>query len=362
MTASAIYLVTDEKLAPIAGMQAKRIAALWACDVHVFVERKDRTAQIREFGRDEGVIYHYDELMGFLPEGLPEDRKWPRIVYLRLFVPQLLRSYRKLLYMDADIWAMRAEPRIWDIDLPAGIGAVSDIATLNKAPYDIKNMSRDQWLESIGVRSGRYLNSGVLLIDVEKWLQIDFAQALRRYFAAYPAAARFDQDFLAHHFDGCWTELSPRMNYQAFVLELGLTEAIAPVFVHFCRTQKPWYGDAKGWRAPTDSRYTKLYHKLMQDEGEDHASYLRPNPVNPTRRARYWLRAWMRRRFGYVSGRERRDLADWQRRSDEFLQFMSAGLSAGRFADETRQGLDLPRSNPVFDGRFVVAEENRMSQ
>lgn len=354
----AIYLVTDDRLADVAGLQARRLAVQWGCDVHVFVERRDPSATVREFGTGEGVVYHYDQLAAELPPGLPEDKKWPRIVYMRLFAPKFLPGYDRLLYLDADILSLRAEPAVWTVDLPSGLGAVSDIATLSKAPQDLKGVSRAAWLASIGVSSGRYLNSGMLLIDPEKWAQIDFAAELPRYFAAFPEAARYDQDFLAHLFDGRWTELSPRLNYQAYVLELGLTCAVAPVFVHFCRTQKPWHGDNRGWRAATDASYTAAYRQMFLDAGLDPADYARPNPVNMVRRARYRLRLWLRGR-GVISARERRDIAAWHKRSEAFLQFMQEGLASGRFADETRRTLDAPRCEPVFDGRFVVGVECR---
>ncbi|MFT3690400.1 glycosyltransferase family 8 protein [Paenirhodobacter sp.] len=355
---NAIYLVTDDRLSDIAGLQAQRLAEQWQCDVHIFVERRDPAKSVREFRQNDRIRYHYEKLGDLVPEGLPEDRKWPRIVYMRLFAPSVLAQYDRLLYLDADILSLRAEPAIWNVELPAGIGAVSDIATLDSAPYDMKGVSREKWLASIGVTSGRYLNSGMLLIDTAKWLRIDFATELRRYFAAYPEAARYDQDFLAHLFDGRWTELSPRLNYQAYVMELGLTRAIAPVFVHFCRTQKPWYGDSRGWRAPTAPGYTEIYQEMFRAAGLDPEDYTRPNKVNAVRRARYRLRLWLRR-FGVISGRERRDIDTWQKRSDAFLHFMQNGLATGQFADESRKLLDAPRCAPVFDGRFAVGVENR---
>lgn len=355
----AVYLVTNERLVEIAGLQAKRIAAQWQCDVHVFVERNEPFRTIREFQHENYVHYHYDQLGALLPSGLPEDDKWPRVVYMRLFAPQLLRNYSRLLYLDADIWCTRSEPRIWQVNLPEGIGAVSDIATLERAPYDIKDMTRNEWLRSIGVSSDRYLNSGMLLIDVGNWLQIDFAAELQRYFKNYPDARRYDQDFLSHLFNGKWTELGPRLNYQAYVLELGLTRSVSPVFIHFCRNQKPWHGDCRGWRAPTDPRYTEMYQKLMHAEGIYPRAFLRANPVNGWRRLRYGARAWLGRHFGIVSRRELRERKKWQSRSDAFFRFMSDGLASGRFADETRGQLDAPRSEAIFDGRFVIGAENR---
>ncbi|WP_169310889.1 glycosyltransferase family 8 protein [Cereibacter changlensis] len=356
--ANAIYLVVDENLSDIAGLQAERVARQWECDVHIFVERRDLSAEVRQFQADGRIFYHFEELGRFLPAGLPEDNKWPKIVYLRIFAPQVLSGYKRLLYIDADVLSMWANPVIWELSLPSGLGAVCDLATLKRPPADEKRLTREEWLSDIGVKSGRYFNSGVLLIDPQKWLTIDFTKKLAEYFRLHPNAVRFDQDFLAHVFDGTWTELSPRFNYQAHTLECGMTEAVNPVFIHFSRTYKPWYGRSTGWSAPTDPRFYDLYREMIIEAGLRPESYHRPARVNMIRQAKYALRAWLTQ-MGIKSRRETREIELWKKRGDQFREFMDAGLSSGRFSDETRTKLSAEQYPPVFDGRFAVGSDNR---
>lgn len=350
----AIYMVTDERLATICGVQAKHIAKQWECDVHVFVERRDRSAVITEFHEGERVRYHYEALGGFLPDGLPEDAKWPKIVYLRLFAPRLLSSYARLLYLDADILSLRPAHEVFDLDLPFGLAAVADVATTHRAPHDLKRMNRRDWLDSIGVLSDHYLNSGVLLIDTAIWNKMDIAPMLVAYFKAYPAAARFDQDFLAHVFDGKWTQLSPRMNYQAFALELGLMEALKPVFLHFCRRHKPWHGPGFGtWQAPTDPQLTEIYDELFRAEGVDPEAYRLVKKLSLRRRLSYGLNTRLIA-MGRITRRERRMVREWQTDHGRFVSYLEEGLKRGAFADIDH--IALPGSNlqPAFDGRNVA--------
>lgn len=343
-------MVVDEGLSDIAGAHALHLTELWSCDVHIFVERR-ADVTIREVEHPQ-ITYHYDRLMPLLPKGLPGDAKWPNIVYLRLFAPRFLRDYERVLYLDADILCMKVDAALWDVPLPSGLAMVSDYATLDRAPHDLKGMPRKDWLHSIGVASDIYANSGVLLIDPVVFATLPFEMLLPAYFARHPAAARYDQDFLNAEFDGAWTELGPRFNYQATVLELGYTDIVDPVFVHFCRRQKPWWGQEDNFFSPTDPRFTIAYESVLSRAGFEPRAYRRANHVKAERRVKYKIYRWLGAR-GYAVSRARRSLEDWHRRSDALHDFLNAGLQAGRFADERRTSLPRTSETPWFDGRFV---------
>lgn len=346
----AFYMVVDEGLSDIASAHALHLVSLWECDVHIFIERRGE-GSVREV--DHPMIkYHHDRLMPMLPAGLPGDEKWPNIVYLRLFAPQLLTDYRRLIYLDADVLCLKIDKVVWSIPLPFGIGMVSDYATLDKAPYDLKCITRREWLNSIGVSSDLYANSGMLIIDPATFSKHDFQAELKRYFAAFPSAARYDQDFLNHKFDGVWTELGPRFNYQAAILELGYTDIVGPVFVHFCRRQKPWWGQEDNFYSPTDPRFTEAYDDILSASGFDPASYRRKNYVKLERRLKYKLYRWLGTKGKEVS-RARKALKDWHVQSTFLYNFLNDSLRSGRFADERRTSIPLTGEIPWFDGRFV---------
>lgn len=359
--ANAIYLVVDENLSDIAGLQAQRIARQWECDVHIFVERRNAAASVRQFQATGRIHYHFDELTKFLPRGLPEDIKWPKIVYLRIFAPHILKAYQRLLYIDADILSMRSDKSIWELPLPSGLAAASDTATINRAPADLKNVSRRDWLDDIGVKSERYLNSGVLLIDPGKWLPIAFPQKLTSYFLAHPNATRFDQDFLSWVFDGSWTELGPRFNHQTEDLKYGLTEALEPVFIHFCGSYKPWRCEPEEWRAAISPIYHEIYRNMIREAGLDTNLFRHQQRVKLSKRIKYRFRAWLSS-IGLQSRVEKRARAKWQRCFKEYSNFVENGLATGRFADETRTYLGGRKYPPIFDGRFVLGSDSRQSR
>ncbi len=350
---NAFYFVTDEAFAYVANAHAQWLRTLWPdCDVHIFIERRDALKSIMEI-QDERIIYHYEELSPFLPTGLPHSKYWPTIVFLRMFAPRLLQQYHRLCYIDSDILCMYRDDVLWNIDLPSGIGMVADYATIYRAPANIGEMPRDEWLASINVRSGRYANSGMLLIDPKIFSTYHFEDTLAGYFKEFPAADRFDQDFLNFYFDGVWTEIGPRFNYQAGIMEFGYERIIDPVFMHFCRPVKPWYGKEHKWRAATDPRFYGFYRTILENGGYDIRDYAREFPLPFIRRIRYSLRAWLSC-HGYPSRRELRERAKWSRRAALLHEYVNNGLRDGRFADErTRVSIAETTIIPIFDGRFL---------
>ncbi|RWR27456.1 hypothetical protein D2T31_16500 [Sinirhodobacter populi] len=348
---NAIYLVTDDRLADVASAQALHLHRMWGVDVHLFIERKDPSIDISEV-LSPGVFYHYDLLSPLLPAGLPGDKKWPNIVYLRLFVPNFLKQYDRLIYVDVDILSMRADHRIWSVPLPSGLGMVSDIATLDKVPHVFKGMTRGEWFDTIGVKSGRYANSGVLLIDPKKFSEYDFGRLLLEYFRKHPTAKTFDQDFLNWLFDGQWTEISPRFNFQAHVLELGLTRSIQPIFVHLCRSQKPWWGIQEEYASPTDPYYLRAFAKNLKDAGFNPDKYCRKVPVKSVRKMKFHIYRWLSS-IGVPSRRERQELRKWRELSDRFRDGFNERASTGCYADDL-SGIRAQRSGePEFNGRYV---------
>lgn len=348
---NAFFLVVDEGLADIASAHSLHIAETWNCDAHIFLERRDPLTSVREI-KNSRIFYHYEELSGMLPPNLPGDAKWPNIVYLRLFAPSVLIRYDRLIYIDADILSLRVDQGVWNVPLPAGIGAVSDLATLHKAPHDLKSVSREDWLRSIGVKSDSYANSGFLLIDPKSFSKHDFARALPEYFRRFPAAARYDQDFINSFFDGLWTEIGPRFNYQAYVLEFGFDEMIDPVFVHFCRKHKPWWGQNDNWFSPTDPKFTEAYDKILTESGFSEQDYRRDNHVKIERRIKYRVYRWLSGR-GYDVHRKNKEMGRWFESSKKFINYFVEGVASGRFADERQRHLDVRQKQPHFDGRFV---------
>lgn len=337
---NAFYFVADEGLADIVSAQSFHLAHLWDCDVHIFIERRNKDSFVREVQHNKRIYYHYDELMASLPSGLPVSERWPHIVYLRLFAPNFLTKYNRVLYLDADIHGIRQAKEIWSIEIPHGIGAVSDYALIH-------NGCRD-YFDSVGVYSGKYFNSGVLLIDIKKWDTSDIPSKLCSYFNRYPNSPCFDQDFLNATLEGYWTELGPKFNYQAPLLNIGLSKAIAPVFVHFNSEEKPWYGWLSDGATTIDSQFIKLYKALLENAGFSPSLYKRPESVSLFKKYKAFSRR-VQSRWGMPSRKEKEALLKYQERRSSILKYIQ----------EQRNQVAINTSDfdyTFFDGRYVRSQ------
>ncbi len=200
---NAFYFVVDENYLPMAAAQAFILAGFDRFDVHVFVERNNKNVSVADLipasiVKSERISYHLDKLEYFLPEGLPESQKWPSIVYLRLFVPDLLKDYSQLVYLDADIAIADDPSAIFDLEVPATIAAVHDYGILGETivPFPGVEYTKEEWLGGIGLQGCRYFNSGILLINADRWRQLDIRRLLSEYFDQFGhRVTMFDQDF-----------------------------------------------------------------------------------------------------------------------------------------------------------------------
>lgn len=355
---NAFYLVVDENYLKIASIQAFRLVSLWNVDVHVFIEGGIKENIELNYVSDPKIFYHHDKLGRYLPRGLPESAKWPSIVYLRMFVPNLLQKYQRLVYLDADIFPLRNDDFIWSVPLPSGLGAVHDTDVVFSAPSGQhfagknSNEAKERWLKGIGIEDKRYFNSGVLLIEPEKWLQKNWADLLSTYVQSFGDNMRmFDQDFLNFAFQEIWTELSPRYNFQASIMKFGYEDAISPIFLHFSLTDKPWLGRFVSDIMDLDQAAFLSYQRIFENLEISMEDVKKPKKISKVSRAKYRLRRWLSE-HGWVTKKERILRKEWFARRDELNMFFEMSVVLERFADKL--GSTLHRESDVklkFDGK-----------
>lgn len=185
-----------------------------------------------------------------LLHGLPTTKKYPLTVYYRLLLPDVLpRHIHKVLYLDGDLVVTGDLSRLWQQDMGAWHAmAVQDIC--HRFVARTNHLSRPEFQVPPGQK---YLNSGVMLIDLDKWRQDDIAGQAMEYLRAYPQCMLFaDQDGLNLALAGKWGELDPRWNqiheiheyanwqespYDETTYRAVLT---APYVIHFTTPPKPW--------------------------------------------------------------------------------------------------------------------------
>jgi lipopolysaccharide biosynthesis glycosyltransferase len=226
--------------------------------------------------------------------------------YLRLSTFESLRGiYRKLLYLDCDVWiGRRPIGRLFDIDLEHyEIAAVRDAA-------EIIRPDSPEWSEyraKLGLpKDAPYFNTGILLVNVEKFC----ASAIGTNAISYLAAGNYrgpfhDQSALNCILSGRWLEISPLWNWM-FATRFDMTDRYDPGIIHFIGSNKPW-SDRKAKHHPKYRAEMKNY--LMAFGEEDY--------VEDVKVALQW------RRTVINSFNVAKDLLLGDRRADSIDRFMA---------------------------------------
>ncbi|MBL7903602.1 MAG: hypothetical protein JNL22_01140 [Bacteroidales bacterium] len=158
---------------------------------------------------------------------LPLDgSSFPLIVYIRLFFPLFIPdNTRRVIYLDVDMIVRKDISLLWNTDLQGrSIGAVMDRAELVSSPWGgILNY------KELGINgNAKYFNSGLLLIDYQKWVEADTTRKIIECIGQNTKYAFFpDQYGLNVIFAERWLELDPAWN------SFSLYDRPDPFIIHF---------------------------------------------------------------------------------------------------------------------------------
>jgi len=169
--------------------------------------------------------------------------------FSRLFIPYWLDKYPKVIYCDSDMIARADIAELYDLDIQDFcMGAVECQTTHENIEsrmysYLLKwsavYMLLDNWL--------RYLNSGVLVFDTQKFKEkISYRDCFKLaiYYTNRYRKRFNDQDVIALLFKDDYFSLSPEWNYTLSIAGKGksychATKLNAKIF-HFITSIKPW--------------------------------------------------------------------------------------------------------------------------
>lgn len=173
-------------------------------------------------------------------------------IYFRIFIPAMFPQYDKGIYIDSDIIVPGDLAEMFDTDIGDNfLGACAD-----KSVVDIPEIVN--YMENaIGVSRYKYINSGVLLMNMKKLREAE----LDRHFLSLFTTYRFDciapdQDYLnamcagkIHYLDEEWDAMPTE----------GKEPLKSPKLIHYNLFSKPWCYDG--------IQYGELFWKYAKDSG-----------------------------------------------------------------------------------------------
>lgn len=194
----------------------------------------DRTA-LAQVVRDEASI----RFVPFAPDRvrhLQRSRLITRMAYARLFLAEMLPGeLQRVLYVDCDTVFERDVKELWAAELEgAPLGAIDNRYWEDSRRHQAR----------LGLANPSYFNSGVLLIDLERWRERE-VEARAREFAEQTGHRLIlhDQDALNGALQNDWTELP--LHWNTWTIHPELHQDSRAVF-HFMGAPKPWDADYSG--------------------------------------------------------------------------------------------------------------------
>lgn len=154
--------------------------------------------------------------------------RFSRITYARLYMPKIVKEYTsRYIYLDADTMCVASLDKMWEMNLHgAPMGAVSERAS-----------AVDYRAGYLHLKSGKYFNDGVMLVDIPCWEQQHITEKAFSY--QCEPRKRFlgqSQDVLNLVFDGTNFFLPDDYN----VYDGGEYDRGHSVIIHWTGRRKPW--------------------------------------------------------------------------------------------------------------------------
>lgn len=199
--------------------------------------------------------------------------------YFRLFLPQILSNYKKILYMDADIVVHRDVAELYHTELGDNLlGAVRDpiISGSNKSPFYNKHDD----MERLGIKNiYDYFQAGVLVLNISELSKGRLCDEMIEYAATHDCDL-VDQDVLNKFCQGRVTFVDNKWNVDVNPIAMKVVP-YAPAkmwkeykenrnkgyIYHFAGADKPWNDPGLDcadifWDA---ARKTPWYEIILED-------------------------------------------------------------------------------------------------
>jgi lipopolysaccharide biosynthesis glycosyltransferase len=192
------------------------------------------------------VVFHNIAHLYHKYEHIVANERYPYAALHRLLISEIFPpEFKKVLYLDCDIIINGDISGLWNIDINNYVvAAVEDAVPFSRHPVLMMPEKR------------LYFNSGVLLINLEKWTHLGITDKTLKFMMNFPESCPYsDQDALNAILYNDWLRLPPKYNQQSALHYLPgkrlvyskteYAEALkCPVIIHYTgviKNTKPWH-------------------------------------------------------------------------------------------------------------------------
>ncbi len=204
--------------------------------------------------------------------------------FILLALPEIFaKDYDQIVYLDTDVFLKSGKiSELFAAAVPGfAISGVLDITQWAGTP----DAARTDYWQALGINGLKYLNTGVLVLDVPRCIKENFykgslqaAITVEGLKKAKPQI-RFlhDQTAINMHLAGEWAPISLRWNWQTLRETSRLNKYFNPNILHFIAHTKPWVAKPVAYNKAFLPEYTRFFKDVL---GEDLKAKIRQDHKN----------------------------------------------------------------------------------
>ena len=178
--------------------------------------------------------------------------------YFRLYAPYIIKDVDRLLYLDPDIICQGSLEELFHLDMGDSIIAACPNMLKVKTAFLKKIILKNLHLPKDTI----YVNSGVLLIDMQKYRDYMPVEKLNQFLQDNKDILEYhDQDTLNSLFLGKIHFLDQTYNYQINSVDWWKLD-LNQTMIHYSEAKKPWKEDYN------DTYRAKPYYQILRELGE----------------------------------------------------------------------------------------------
>lgn len=325
-TDNAVVLCADERYFPFAYIVCQQLAQhaqAGGYTVHLLTEPGPHLDRVP---RDVPFVVETPDVISRLPA---DPELWrsvsvPPFACARLLAPDILSGYKRILYLDSDVRVAGSVAPLFALDMKGKtIGAARHMLTQH---VDKKKIEWEQRLKGIGLDASEpFFNSGMVLIDADKWRRDGMTDVALDCLARFGSALyEIDQDCLNIIFRNAWLPLSPRWNWAPGLAGPEAEALVKPVVFH--NFAKPW----KFKEAPR--REVALFRQMLAQT--PYADFVPALP--PYRQVKRYLELQLKSGLLHLTpflDSSSQRLKQVERRRSAFIRRLVQDIEAGWYAD-----------------------------
>lgn len=179
---------------------------------------------------------------------------YSKTTYYRLFIPNMFPQYDKALYLDCDIAVQGDISDLYNYDIGNNyVGAIVDeaVSTIPEFSAYAKNF--------LGIHCSHYFNAGILVMNLQKFREINFETKFMNLLLSYTFTVAQDQDYLNVICKDHVTYIPNIWNKMPFASKDLKLEDLK--LIHYNLSFKPWHY--------TDVLYQEAFWKYAKLAGEE---------------------------------------------------------------------------------------------